>query len=550
MSLPNPIPDNPLRWDDWRNYNSPNLYARLCLDHNGNFSSEVIEENTRLLLVWWQKKLPLKNQPSNPMAQLLRQGLDEAPQYLAEARTRLIDAEQRALHDQELHVQLVGKAIEEFKKLLTFSVADKRLTEEDETRLVCAGGEMGLKPEDMIPVIDAHLERSGTVRVKAAPIPAPQQDSDTRQPQHVPVPQVGSAQAGDPFSEFRKILRMSRLSLDGEEMSDDQRDAMCNLGESLGLTGGQSEDLIDEYLEAMQNAPIPAKSATSATAKMSTRTVAPPPTPVRPGNTPAVKRVINISPIALAEEKRRFANYKNSLDLDMFLIPSGQFRMGCETADAQENELPVTPVTLAAFYMARFPITNMMYERFDPTHRSKRGAWADENHPVIYVSASEAEAFCKWLSQRENRKYRLPTEAEWEYAARGGDTRIFPWGDRTINGTLANFADTRTRFAWRDTTVDDGFAETSPVGSYPRGASPFGIEDLAGNVFEWTQDSLEPYKGSPLTNPRVVKQTPKRVYRGGSWKSRISSLRCCARNSNLPGYQSNDVGFRVVCECE
>lgn len=549
VSLPNPIPDNPLRWDGWQNYNSPNLYERLCLEHTGNFNKEVIEENTRLLLVWWQKKLPLKNQPSNPMAQLLRQGLDEAPQYLAEARTRLLDGEERVRHDQELHGQLVGKAIQEFKKLLAFTITDKRLTEESEARLFTAGTEMGLKHEDMLPVIDAELERTGSARVKPEPPPAPVPVPATPQPAHTPVSQVvAPSQPGDPFSEFRKILRMSRLSLDGEEMTDDQRDAMCNLGESLGLTGGQSEDLIDEYLEAMQNAPIPPKSTATVTAP--TRAVASPPTLVKPGSAPAVKRVINLSPVALAEEKKKFVNFRSKLDLDMFLIPSGQFRMGCATADAQANELPVTLVTVSAFYMARFPITNAMYEKFDPTHRNKRGAWADDNHPVIYVSSLEAEAFCKWLSQRENRKYRLPTEAEWEYAARGGEPRIFPWGDRTINDNLANFADKRTQFAWRDITVDDGFAETSPVGTYPRGASPFGIEDMSGNVFEWSLDSLEPYKGGELTNPRVLKQSPKRAYRGGSWKSRISSLRCCSRNSNLPSYQSNDVGFRVVCECE
>ena len=256
-----------------------------------------------------------------------------------------------------------------------------------------------------------------------------------------------------------------------------------------------------------------------------------------------------MSPIARVEEKLRYPNFINTLGLDMYLIPTGQFRMGCETPDGQQNEQPVTPVILSAFHMSRVPITNGMYEKYDPAHRNKRGAWADDTHPVIYVSSVEAEEFCKWLSQRENRKYRLPSEAEWEYAARGGETRLFPWGDRTVTGHLANFADVRTQFAWRDSNVDDGFAETAPVGSFPRGASPFGIEDLAGNVFEWCLDAFEPYKGRETVNPKATKITTKRVYRGGSWKSRISSLRCCARNSNLPTYQSNDVGFRIVCEC-
>jgi formylglycine-generating enzyme required for sulfatase activity len=380
-------------------------------------------------------------------------------------------------------------------------------------------------------------------------------------------PANGSAQdfapqAGDRASEFRRILKMSRLCLDGEEMSDDNRDAMCNLGESLGLTGGEAEDLIDEYLEAMANMPIPPPTPAGAARGPAVPSRVPVAVPVRPatGAQPAVRpatgtmpaaggKAINLSPVARAEEKQKHPNFVNSVGVEMYLVPSGMFRMGSDTPDAQVNEQPVTPVIVTCFQMGRYAITNVMYEKFDPSHRNKRGAWADDNHPVIYVSAIEAEAFCKWLSQRENKKYRLPSEAEWEYAARGGEVRIFPWGDRTINGQLANFADSRTQFAWRDPSVDDGFAETAPIGSFPRGASPFGIEDMAGNVFEWCLDSLEPYKGKESVNPKVQKTSDKRVYRGGSWKSRISSLRCCARNSNVPNYQSNDVGFRIVCEC-
>ncbi|HWB59291.1 MAG TPA: hypothetical protein VG733_07355, partial [Chthoniobacteraceae bacterium] len=90
MSLPSPIPDNPIRWDGWKFYNSENFYERLCLSFDSNPSDHQIEDHCRQLLVWWQKKLPLKNQPSNPMAQLLRAGLDEAPQCLVEARTELL----------------------------------------------------------------------------------------------------------------------------------------------------------------------------------------------------------------------------------------------------------------------------------------------------------------------------------------------------------------------------------------------------------------------------------------------------------------------------
>jgi formylglycine-generating enzyme required for sulfatase activity len=88
------------------------------------------------------------------------------------------------------------------------------------------------------------------------------------------------------------------------------------------------------------------------------------------------------------------------------------------------------------------------------------------------------------------------------------------------------------------------------VGSFPRGASPFGIEDMSGNVFEWCLDTFEPYKTKERVNPRTTMNSTKRIYRGGSWKSRVSNLRTTARNFNLPNYSSNDVGFRIVCECE
>ena len=125
-----------------------------------------------------------------------------------------------------------------------------------------------------------------------------------------------------------------------------------------------------------------------------------------------------------------------------------------------------------------------------------------------------------------------------------------PVGPKLEAGHFANFADKRTNFAWRDTVIDDGYAETAPVGSYPRGASPFGIEDLAGNVFEWCCDFFEPYKGKERVNPRGPTNGAQRIYRGGSWKSRAASLRASARNFNQPEYFSNDVGFRIVCECE
>jgi formylglycine-generating enzyme required for sulfatase activity len=512
-------------------------------------------------MVWWQKKLPLKNQPSNPMAQMLRQGLDEAPGFLAEARTILLDPEQRKVVDAELHAEVFASALEEFKKLLSFALTARALTADSEENLYTAGQRMGLNREEILRVVDEELERTGSKRVKEEPPPPPP-------PAPAPAPVIAATlpvastamQAApaqqDPFAEFRKILRMSRLCLDGEEMSDDQRDAMCNLGESLGLTGGDAEDLIDEYLEEMAGMPGPGPSTTvtKTVASAVPRAVAAPakPTaPPKPTPAPAAPRkdpAVNLSPAARMAERQRNPNFVNSAGMEMFLVPTGQFTMGSDRPDAAPNEQPTSVVTLSGFYLARFPVTNAQFERFDPAHRSKRAPWANDNHPVVHVSWNEATAFCRWLSQKDGRKYRLPTEAEWEYAARGSDGRVFPWGNDFTSGKLANFADTRTNLVWRDTRFDDGYAETAPVGAFPLGASPFGIEELAGNVHEWCNDWYAPYQGKDRTNPIGPGGGQQRVLRGGSWRSRIASLRAVARSSNQPAFQSNDIGFRVICE--
>src|SRR5919204_1313895 len=135
ISFPLPLPDDPRKWQGWNNYRSPNFYERLCLDPHANPSNELIEEHCRELMRWWQKKLPLKNQPSNPIAQLLRAGLDESSKYLTEARIELLDPERRKKVDAVLAAEAEQQAIAEFNKVLSFSIADGGLRPEEEKAL-------------------------------------------------------------------------------------------------------------------------------------------------------------------------------------------------------------------------------------------------------------------------------------------------------------------------------------------------------------------------------------------------------------------------------
>ena len=115
---------------------------------------------------------------------------------------------------------------------------------------------------------------------------------------------------------------------------------------------------------------------------------------------------------------------------------------------------------------------------------------------------------------------------------------------------VANFADASTTFPWRDPAINDGYPVTSPVGAFPRGASFFALEDMAGNVWEWCLDFYEELAGTRKVNPRGLASGPKRVYRGVSWKTRFTNLRASARASNAPNFSCNDLGFRIVCDVE
>lgn len=213
----------------------------------------------------------------------------------------------------------------------------------------------------------------------------------------------------------------------------------------------------------------------------------------------------------------------------MFLVPGGEFTMGSEEAD----ESPRHRLTFSSFYIDRYPITNKQFRRFVETTGYKcRGAWTrywspdKEEHPVVGVALRDAEAYCWWSGKR------LPTEAEWEKAARGDDGRRWPWGN--------------VFEPYRCNCLEGARGETNPVGVYVHGGSPCKCMDMAGNVWEWTTSLLTPYPYDAEDGREDPKGSGRRVVRGGSWNAPAEECRCSARIGVFGMGTRSNVGFRCV----
>jgi len=536
MSLPNPIPDDPRKWEGWNQYRSSNYYDRLCLDWRQSPSNAQIEDHCRQLLVWWQKKLPLKNQPSNPIAQMLRSGLDEAPLYLTEARSKLLEEKGRAEIDNQLRELHSEEQIKEIRKYLLFSISSGRLSRESQTSLYQFGHDLGLSEATVDALIEQVRTETPFELDSETPLAEPEPEPEPSHP-GVPPRQTQRIPVTDDASATEELLRLMRMANIEDNLSYEQQQTFIGMGQSLGLGEEEAERIVEQFADELIFGPSGAPSAPpKKTAKTSTK-------PIKEPAAPKIE-------LTRAEELSRFTSFKSSIGCEMLFIPSGEFTMGAKEAPAAEHEKPLSNVKLTRYYFSRLPITNAQYEQFDPSHKSKRAPWADDEHPVVYVSHQDAVKFCQWLSKQEKRRYRLPTEAEWEFAARGEDGRMFPWGNDPSLDLVCNFADAQSSFAWSDRRFDCGFAQTSPVGSFPRGASPFGPLDMAGNINEWVHDYFDTYKGGDQRNPKGPNGGTRRVYRGGSWRTRLTSCRTTARAFNTPDYQFNDLGFRIACDCE
>ncbi len=256
--------------------------------------------------------------------------------------------------------------------------------------------------------------------------------------------------------------------------------------------------------------------------------------------------------------------------MEMISIPSGVFLMGSEKGESAEQ--PIHSVEILAFSIDRLEATNDDYAAFvaatgyitEPERSGAGwhwdGAWREvsradwrhprgpgssiENlgkHPVVQVSWNDAKAYCRWKHKR------LATEAEWERAARGDGTRIYPWGDEPPrSGKIYRASYGSDKCCRADS--GDGYRFTAPVGSFSLGRSPFGVEDLAGNVWEWVEDWFDPdfYGGSPALNPVNNSPGKLKVIRGGGWGNNPFGLRSTLRHANPPDIGLSMVGFRCA----
>jgi len=224
-----------------------------------------------------------------------------------------------------------------------------------------------------------------------------------------------------------------------------------------------------------------------------------------------------------------------SKDIAMIYILPGEFTIGSPAREGDADEHPAHKVFVAGFWIGKTEVTFEQYDRFcadTGRQKSEDEGWGRGMRPAIYVSWNDARDYCAWLAKKTGLKFRLPSEAEWEKAARD----YYPWGSTPPSADLANF--------------NKDHMQTRPVGSFPRGASPYGVLDMAGNVWEWLADWYDPdfYRNSPFENPQGPGTGSARVVRGGSWANKGELIRSANRSQEDPASKLNILGFRLALD--
>lgn len=266
------------------------------------------------------------------------------------------------------------------------------------------------------------------------------------------------------------------------------------------------------------------------------------------GSTPTTKTIVDqsIAPVAPGSPASEPSYYEPVVDMEFVFVKGGEYEMGCGVwvGDCEDDEEPAHRVRLDDFYMGKYEVTVEQWKKFIQDTGYKGDGFnypdftQDNNHPVVCVSWYEAKAFVDWLSGKTGEKYRLPTEAEWEYAARSRGQKV-RYGTKTgdVSHDLVNYEGTGGKDQWQ---------YTSPVGSFP--ANPLGLYDMVGNVWEWCSDWYDEdyYNHSPVDNPNGPRSGYCRALRGGSWDDNVEKFCCIERCYNCPTCWFMSYGFRVA----
>jgi formylglycine-generating enzyme required for sulfatase activity len=307
----------------------------------------------------------------------------------------------------------------------------------------------------------------------------------------------------------------------------------------------------------------PAQPIPTQTVQLSDLFELPTRTPTKvPTNTPTIPIILTqtptptVSPSPTSEPIEIVTQIADKDGMVLVYIPAGEFKMGSTKAEdpqTLDEELPQHTVYLDSYWIDQTEVTNQQYamcvadsgactKPIDNSSLTRSNYYDNDqfaNYPVIYVSWSQATAYCAWAGRR------LPTEAEWEKAARGPEGRIYPWGN-TFDGTLANYCDINCNNDWKDSRFDDGYIDTSPVADYPGGASEYGVLNMAGNIYEWMADWYGPYSRVPQTNPTGPESGLEHIIRGGSWGDDPAHIRSAVRSHINSDFWMNFIGFRCV----
>ncbi len=291
------------------------------------------------------------------------------------------------------------------------------------------------------------------------------------------------------------------------------------------------------------------------------------------GGTPPDLKAVEAKGFAVSKNEKGAWEADLGDGIIMVYIPPGKFTMGSNDYD---DEKPPHDVYLDGCWLGKTEVTVKQFRLFVENTGYKTQAetgdgaytWTGEkwekrpdinwknpgfpqadDHPVVCISWQDAVAYCNWLSGEKGLKFKLPSEAQWEKAARGSDGRKYPWGDHDPYYQGKWYANYAAHDSW-ERKGEDGFEFTAPVGSYPMGASPYGLLDMAGNVWEWCADWYDKdyYKNSPPRNPEGPSKGSRRVVRGGGWDLSAVGIRCADRNYVTPSSRYSDLGFRLCQE--